>query len=126
MANIEYPWHRMAHGVWLEPSSVRQRIPVDALGLHRVVEEDVGSCHDDVVDHAASSDQAGEPGQDVVRCAADLQESQARKDHDNEKAEEGDTGLRAVTKDFRGAAFNGQTVQTASRTVGVGVSGAED
>jgi hypothetical protein len=46
------------YAVWLEPSGVRERLSVHALGLAGAVEEDVGDRHDDVVDDSTTSDQA--------------------------------------------------------------------
>lgn len=47
-----------AYAVRLEPAGVRECLPVNALSLAGAVEEDVGDRHNQVVDDAATSDQA--------------------------------------------------------------------
>lgn len=51
--------------VRLEPSTVRECMPVDVLSLDRAPEEDVRDAHDDVVYNATSGDQVYKPAKHV-------------------------------------------------------------
>jgi hypothetical protein len=48
----------VTHAVWLEPASVCKLLPVQALSFDGAVKENVCERHDNVVDDAATSDQA--------------------------------------------------------------------
>ena len=58
----------VTYAVRLEPTSVRKLLPVNTLGLDGAVEEDVGDCHDDVVDDATASDQAESLSVPIAIC----------------------------------------------------------
>lgn len=114
------------YSVGLEPTSVRERLPVNSLGLDGAVEEDVGHAHDVVVDNSATSDQVDQPAEHLVGGTADLQERQAGEAHNNAEAPERNTVLGTITEDLGSAALEGKTVQAAGGTVGVGVASTED
>lgn len=112
--------------VWLEPTLVGQSVSVKVLCLASTVEEDIGNGHDPVVDDTSGGDKVDEPAEDDVGSVADLQESQAREDHDNSEANKGNTALGAVAESLWCSTFESQTVQTTSCAESICVAGAED
>lgn len=112
--------------VWLEPTLVGQGVSVQGLCLASSVEENVGDTHDPVVNDTSSGDQVDKPAQNDVGAVADLQESEAREDHDNGKADKRHTTLCAVAKSLGCSTFDSQTVQTTGCAESVGVAGTED
>jgi hypothetical protein len=48
----------VTYAVWLEPAFVCELIPVHTLGLTGAPEENVGGCHNNVVDDTSTSDEA--------------------------------------------------------------------
>lgn len=117
---------RKTYRVWLEPTLVGQSVSIQSLCLAGSVEEDVGHTHNPIVDDASSSDQVNKPAQDNIGTVADLQEGEAREDHDNGKADKRHTTLCAVAESLGCSALNSQSVQTAGGAESVGVAGTED
>ena len=74
----------------------------------------------------ASCDQVNEPCQDDSRARRDREKAQEREDHNDRKAEDGYTTLRALAEEFGRTTFDSQTVETACRAVRVRVSGGKD
>lgn len=119
----------MTYAVWLEPASVRESVPVYALGLDSAIEEDVSDRHNEVVDDTAASDQADlvlvsvdtipkkhvedlldQPSQHFVGSVAELHERETGETHNHKEAVEWYTILGAVTQHFRRTTFKGQSV----------------
>jgi len=138
-------WGFTTYAVWLEPTSVRERLPVNALSFYGAVEEDVGQAHDVVVDDTTTRDQTrnrsqqrkidlqrapvyvlDQPIQDLAGRTAELHERQAGEAHDHEEAVKRYTILGAVTQELGRATFESQSVQATSGAVRVGVASAED
>lgn len=112
--------------VWLEVSCVGESLAVKTLGLASAVEAQVGNTHRDEVDQSTSSDDVDQPAKDLCRTVRQLQERQKGEDHDDEEAVDRNAVLGALAQEPGSTAFNRERVQTASCTVGVGVTGRED
>lgn len=59
--------------VGLEVTAVWESLAIEALDLARLVESKIGTAHDDEVDDTTSSDDVGEPCQDLGRVVRKLQ-----------------------------------------------------
>lgn len=112
--------------VWLEPASVGQSATVKTLSLASLVEENVGQCHDDVVDDTSGSNQVDQPCKDLGRAIAELKEGQAREAHDDAEASKRHTALCAVSQESWSTAFKSKSVERTSCAVGVCVASGED
>lgn len=112
--------------IGLEVAVVGPFLAVHALHLARLVVVQEGDGHDEVIDQAAAGDEVDEPGDGGGGPGADLQEGKEGEDHHDAKAVDGDAAFVAVAEEVGGSAFEGQTVEGASGTEGIRVSGGED
>lgn len=110
----------------LESSIVGHLGTVDALSLAGAVVADESDGHDEVVDDTTGSDDVDQPGEDLARAAAALEESKEGEEHDNAEAVDGHTLVGALAKEAWGTALKGERVERSSGGIGVGVTGRED
>lgn len=103
--------------IGLEQAAVRKRPAVDALGLERAVEADVGRGHDAVVDDLRGRDEGDEPTQHRRRVGADLQEREQRDQQHHDDAVDGHAVLEALGEELGGLALERQPEQRARRAV---------
>lgn len=110
----------------LESSVVGHLGTVNTLSLAGAVVADEGDGHDEVVDDTTGSDDVDQPGEDLARAVAALEESKEGEQHNNAEAVDGHTLVGALAEEARGTTLEGQGVERSSGGVGVGVTGRED
>lgn len=116
--------------IGLEPAAVREGAAIKSLCLHCLVEEDIGSRHDDISNHTSGSDKVDKPVEHHLRAAAALQEGKAGEDHCNSEGETRHAGHRTLLEgecqDFGRTAHESHTVQASGGSISVGVASAEN
>jgi hypothetical protein len=115
-------------GVGLPGRLVWERVPVDALSLHTVVEPKVGEEDDDPGDDSSDRRDVVEPVEDLIGAvASEGHVSQGAEDNGSDRdGVDGESSLGADSEEGGSLAFESEGVEDSGRSVDVRVSGRPD